>query len=257
MDIFTISFFPSLVMTVFFFTLSLGVSISHKYRSKELELKKIKVCFVTSAIFFIISINSMFISIKYSDEITWIALIILLIITRLIAKDYDREVENKIKQEIKAEEIREYNRKRKQESDTTTEENITPGKRRTTAQLKQSAFELDERVRKKLEQQAEKHGTMKKCENPSRDVTIPDNVSIGKDGLPYIKTREFGYGKRFNAFITKNSDCYHRSKCPTIRFRKKTVMHRYTAMKIYKPCARCKPIDYIDNWYQVYLKQKK
>ena len=68
----------------------------------------------------------------------------------------------------------------KSKPDTTTEENITPGKRRTTAQLKQSAFELDERIRKKLEQQAEKYGTMKKGESPSRDVTIPKETDAGK-----------------------------------------------------------------------------
>lgn len=90
-----------------------------------------------------------------------------------------------------------------------------------------------------------------------KEFAIPDSVAIDKNGLPYVKMREYGYGKRFNAFITKHSDCYHRSKCPSIRFHKKTVIHRYDAMKKYKPCSHCNPINYIDGWYKLYLDSKK
>ena len=48
----------------------------------------------------------------------------------------------------------------KSESDTDVpiDTNITPGKRRTTAQKTQAAFKLKEEVQKKLEQQTEKYG---------------------------------------------------------------------------------------------------
>ena len=68
----------------------------------------------------------------------------------------------------------------KSKPDTTPDESITPPKIRTTAQLKQSAFELDERIRKKLEQQAEKYGEMEKGEMPSRNVTLPKETDAGK-----------------------------------------------------------------------------
>ncbi|MBE7049337.1 MAG: hypothetical protein E7394_01020 [Ruminococcaceae bacterium] len=248
MSIFTLAVQTSLLLSVFHFIMSLAVSISNKNVSKKRDLKKIKICVVTTLIFFLISFACTLLMTvtEHYDVLIWIAGIVILIINRLIAKDLDHKAEIDIIQKTKAEEIREYNRKRKEDADTTTEENITPGKRRTTAQITQAAFEFKEEVRKKLEKN-----------NYKAYEPIPDNVSIGMDGLPYIKTREYGYGKRFNAFITKNSDCYHRSKCSTIRFRKKTVMHRYTAMKIYKPCARCKPIDYVDNWYKIYLEQQK
>lgn len=92
-----------------------------------------------------------------------------------------------------------------------------------------------------------------KTTTTSQSSIIPAGVAIGKDGLPYVKMREYGYGKRFNAFVTKYSDCYHRSKCSTIRFHKKILMHRYEALKLYRPCTICKPVDHIERWYKQYL----
>ena len=63
------------------------------------------------------------------------------------------------------------------ESDETVEPlNLMP----TTAQLKQSVFELKEKTRKKLEQQVEEYGAIKKGYNPSREVTLPKETDAGK-----------------------------------------------------------------------------
>ena len=85
---------------------------------------------------------------------------------------------------------------------------------------------------------------------------IPDGITLDENDLPYVINRKYGYGKQFNAFVTKYSDCYHRSKCPSIRYHKKTVIHRYEAIKKYRPCSFCKPIDHIDGWYKLYLDNK-
>jgi len=68
----------------------------------------------------------------------------------------------------------------KSKPDTAPDESISAPKIRTTAQKTQAAFKLKEEVRKKLEQQAEKYGTMKKGESPSREVTIPKETDAGK-----------------------------------------------------------------------------
>lgn len=85
---------------------------------------------------------------------------------------------------------------------------------------------------------------------------IPASIALDSNDLPYIKLREYGYGKKFNAFVTERSDCYHRSKCSAIRFHKKKVIHRYEALKKYRPCTICKPIDYVDDWYKTYMSEK-
>lgn len=80
-------------------------------------------------------------------------------------------------------------------------------------------------------------------------LPIPEGYSIDNDGLPFKKGRIYGWGKEFNVFITANDDSYHTSKCPIIDGKRKTLLHRYTAMKHYKACQYCKPKDYIDDWY--------
>ena len=45
---------------------------------------------------------------------------------------------------------------------------------------------------------------------------IPDGIGIDDNMLPYVINRKYGYGKRFNAFVTPNSRCYHTSKCSYI-----------------------------------------
>lgn len=83
-------------------------------------------------------------------------------------------------------------------------------------------------------------------ENP---IVLPSGYSLDDDKLPYRSNRIYGWGKEFNAFITPVGDCYHKSKCPMIKGKNKTLLHRYTAMKHYKPCAYCNPKNYIDDWY--------
>ncbi len=78
---------------------------------------------------------------------------------------------------------------------------------------------------------------------------LPEGYAIDKDGLPYKKNRVYGWGKEFNAFITANGNCYHKSKCPLIKGNKKILLHRYTAIKHYTPCQVCKPKNYIDEWF--------
>ena len=45
---------------------------------------------------------------------------------------------------------------------------------------------------------------------------IPDGIDIDDNMLPYVINRKYGYGKRFNAFVTPNSRYYHTSKCSYI-----------------------------------------
>ena len=77
---------------------------------------------------------------------------------------------------------------------------------------------------------------------------IPDGISIDDNMLPYVINREYGYGKRFNAFIPTNGHYYHTGKCPCLRGRSKTVIHRYRAMTKYDPCSHCKPKCFVDDW---------
>lgn len=84
---------------------------------------------------------------------------------------------------------------------------------------------------------------------------IPNSVIIDKNYLPNLKNKKYGYGKRFNAFVCDDSVYYHKSKCPKLKNKKKTVIHRYVALQNYKPCPVCSPIDYIDPWYMEFLKK--
>ena len=87
---------------------------------------------------------------------------------------------------------------------------------------------------------------------PQKTLTaIPEGYTIGDDGLPYKNNREYGWGKEFNVFVTKYGKCYHRSKCNSLTPTNKRLIHRYTAINDgYKPCPRCKPKNYIDDWYK-------
>ena len=78
---------------------------------------------------------------------------------------------------------------------------------------------------------------------------IPENVGIDENYLPYIKNKIYGYGKRFNAFCTKNGEHYHNSRCPRYKHSKnKKIIHRYEARKNnLTPCSICKPRNYIDS----------
>ncbi len=78
---------------------------------------------------------------------------------------------------------------------------------------------------------------------------LPSGIALDDENLPYCTNRKYGYGKRFNAFIVPNGECYHISKCPLIKGHHKTVIHRYEAIKKYKPCKYCNPNNQIDNWY--------
>jgi hypothetical protein len=84
---------------------------------------------------------------------------------------------------------------------------------------------------------------------------IPSDISIDENLLPYVINRQYGYGKRFNAFITPNSNCYHLSRCSALKNKKKTVLHRYIAMNKYKPCSICTPKYLIEDWYIDFLKK--
>ena len=84
---------------------------------------------------------------------------------------------------------------------------------------------------------------------------IPPSSKIGIDenGLPYVKNRIYqaGWGKAFNAFVTTNGDCYHKSKCPLIKGKPRQVIHIYTAIQDenLRPCLYCNPKRHIDDWY--------
>lgn len=86
----------------------------------------------------------------------------------------------------------------------------------------------------------------------TKSVSIPAGYEIGSDALPYKTNRQYGWGREFNVFVTNNGEHYHRSKCKTIKNKKRKLMHRYNAIKRYKPCTYCKPKGYIDEWYIEY-----
>ena len=86
---------------------------------------------------------------------------------------------------------------------------------------------------------------------------IPEGILIDENMLPYIENRKYGWGKQFNAFITEHSDCYHKSRCPVIRNKKRKVIHLYTAIEHYRPCSYCHPHEYVDDWYKEFLKKNK
>lgn len=85
---------------------------------------------------------------------------------------------------------------------------------------------------------------------------IPKTVELERDTLlPRNINREYGYGRRFNAFVDENDlSLYHKSSCPRLKATKKTLVHRYLALCKITPCPQCEPISYIDEWYIDFLK---
>ena len=94
-----------------------------------------------------------------------------------------------------------------------------------------------------------------KNRNALDTAMIPNSVVIDENYLPNLKNKKYFFGKRFNAFICHNDTYYHKSKCPKLNNKKKTVIHRYIALQNYKPCPICSPVDYIDSWYIDFLKK--
>ncbi|MEE0896246.1 MAG: YHYH domain-containing protein [Acutalibacteraceae bacterium] len=90
-----------------------------------------------------------------------------------------------------------------------------------------------------------------------QQALIPEGTAIDENGLPYLVNRQYGYGRLYNAFVTKSGNHYHRSRCPEILGRKKKCIHRYDAIKSYQPCIRCKPLCHVDDWYLEYIEIEK
>lgn len=86
-----------------------------------------------------------------------------------------------------------------------------------------------------------------------QQALIPEGTAIDENGLPYLINRQYGYGRLYNAFVTKSGNHYHRSRCPEILGHKKKCIHRYDAIKSYQPCLRCKPLRHVDDWYLEYI----
>lgn len=78
---------------------------------------------------------------------------------------------------------------------------------------------------------------------------IPSGYGIDEEGLPYKTNRYYGWGKEFNVLVTPNGSAFHRSNCKSINGKQKILMHRYNALKKYKPCKICKPRTDIAKWY--------
>lgn len=96
-----------------------------------------------------------------------------------------------------------------------------------------------------------------KWHNKMLDISmIPKNVELDKDTLlPQAIKREYGYGRRFNAFVTYENDFfYHRSTCPNIKNCRHRTIHRYVALQRNLPCPICTPVSIIDEWYFEFLK---
>lgn len=90
---------------------------------------------------------------------------------------------------------------------------------------------------------------------PKLDTSmIPENIAIDENLLPYKKDRTHGWGKRFNTYIIPRGQYYHRYRCANIKGKKRTCIHKYTAINNYKPCTKCKPPKNIDSWYKEFLK---
>jgi hypothetical protein len=90
-----------------------------------------------------------------------------------------------------------------------------------------------------------------------QQALIPEGTAIDENGLPYLINRQYGYGRLYNAFVTKSGNHYHRSRCPEILGHKKKCIHRYNAIKSYQPCIRCKPLRHVDDWYLEYIEIEK
>ncbi len=90
------------------------------------------------------------------------------------------------------------------------------------------------------------------CQNTAL-LSPPDGIGIGTDSLPFKLNRRYAWGREFNAFITQNGHCYHRSSCKALKGKGKykKVIHRYEALKRgYDPCHYCTPKNYVDDWYK-------
>lgn len=90
-----------------------------------------------------------------------------------------------------------------------------------------------------------------------QQALIPEGTAIDENGLPHLVNRQYGYGRLYNAFVTKSGNHYHRSRCPEILGHKKKCIHRYDAIKSYQPCLRCKPLRHVDDWYLEYIEIEK
>ena len=104
-----------------------------------------------------------------------------------------------------------------------------------------------------MQQQAFNFDTTKPEIKPRKVIPPNDRIAMNEEGLPYIKSRVYqdGYGKTFNAFVTPNGKCYHKSKCPMIKGRQHKVIHIYNAImdENLQPCPVCNPRTYIDDWF--------
>lgn len=104
-----------------------------------------------------------------------------------------------------------------------------------------------------MQQQYFNFDTAKTEVKPQTIIPPNDKIGINEQGLPYIKDRVYkdGYGKTFNAFITPNGKCYHKSKCSKIKGKQHKVIHIYNAImdENLHPCKDCNPRTYIDDWY--------
>jgi hypothetical protein len=97
---------------------------------------------------------------------------------------------------------------------------------------------------------------------PTISITEPPEywrgVGIDEHCFPYVIDRKNGYGRRFNAYITPNGNCYHRSRCKKLHD-KKAVIHIYGAIADtrLKPCKLCNPRTTIDEWYLELFPEKR
>ena len=81
-------------------------------------------------------------------------------------------------------------------------------------------------------------------------LPLPPGIALNQNNLPYVIKNRHGYGRRYNAYITKNGTHYHRRKCEALKGDKKLI-HVYEAIRDpnLKPCKMCNPKRLIDEWY--------
>lgn len=84
--------------------------------------------------------------------------------------------------------------------------------------------------------------------------SVPNEYGIDESLLPYKKNRKYGWGRKFNVFVTPGGNHYHRSRCSCLKGSSKKLMHVYKAMEKYTPCAHCHPQSFVDTWYNYFLK---
>lgn len=96
-----------------------------------------------------------------------------------------------------------------------------------------------------------------KWHNRMLDISmIPKTVELDRTTLlPKSIKRQYEYGRRFNAFVSRDEDFYyHRSTCHNIKTKPHDVIHRYIALQEKFPCPECTPNALIDDWYIEFLK---